>query len=205
MMAIKAARAYTGRDRIAKFEGAYHGYYDDVQVSYSSRPDDWGPDDAPASVPSSGGVPKHRVLETLILPWNDPDACERLLTRHAAELAAVLVDPLSNRMGFIPPAEGFLRVPPAAHPAARHPPRLRRGHLVPGRLPRRPGPLRRGSRPDRLRQDHRRGLPGRRHRRTRRGDGGVRPRTREAADRLRRHVQRQPGEHDGAGSRRCGR
>ena len=49
MMAIKAARAYTGRDRIAKFEGAYHGYYDDVQVSYSSRPDHWGPEDAPAS------------------------------------------------------------------------------------------------------------------------------------------------------------
>jgi glutamate-1-semialdehyde 2,1-aminomutase len=108
MMAIKAARAYTGRDRIAKFEGAYHGYYDDVQVSFNSRPDHWGPDDAPASVPSSGGVPKHRVLETLVLPWNDTDACERLVTRHASELAAVLVDPLSNRMGFIPPAEGFL-------------------------------------------------------------------------------------------------
>jgi glutamate-1-semialdehyde 2,1-aminomutase len=108
MMAIKAARSYTGRDRIAKFEGAYHGYYDDVQVSFSSRPDDWGPDDAPASVPSSGGIPKHRVLETLVLPWNDRDACERLIERHATELAAVLVDPLSNRMGFIPPAEGFL-------------------------------------------------------------------------------------------------
>jgi len=108
MMAIKAARAYTGRDRIAKFEGAYHGYYDDVQVSFSSRPDNWGPDDAPASVPSSGGVPKHRVLETLVLPWNDPDACERLVSRHGAELAAVLVDPLANRMGFIPPAAGFL-------------------------------------------------------------------------------------------------
>jgi glutamate-1-semialdehyde 2,1-aminomutase len=108
MMAIKAARAYTGRDRIAKFEGAYHGYYDDVQVSFSSRPDDWGPDDAPASVPSSGGIPKHRVLETLVLPWNDRDATERLITQHRNELAAVLVDPLSNRMGFIPPADGFL-------------------------------------------------------------------------------------------------
>jgi glutamate-1-semialdehyde 2,1-aminomutase len=104
MMAIKAARAFTGRDRIAK----YHGYYDDVQVSFSSRPDDWGPDDTPASVPSSGGIPKHRVLETLVLPWNDRDACERLVTQHAQELAAVLVDPLSNRMGFIPPADGFL-------------------------------------------------------------------------------------------------
>jgi glutamate-1-semialdehyde 2,1-aminomutase len=108
MMAIKAARAYTGRDRIAKFEGAYHGYYDDVQVSFNSRPSDWGPDEAPASLPSSGGIPKHRVLETLVLPWNDPDGCERLLTRHRTELAAVVVDPLANRMGFVPPAEGFL-------------------------------------------------------------------------------------------------
>jgi glutamate-1-semialdehyde 2,1-aminomutase len=108
MMAIKAARAFTGRDRIAKFEGAYHGYYDDVQVSFSSTAADWGPEDAPASVPASGGLPKHRVLETLVLPWNDREACERLVTRHRGELAAVLVDPLSNRMGFIPPAEGFL-------------------------------------------------------------------------------------------------
>src|SRR5436190_1297821 len=108
MMAIKAARAYTGRDRIAKFEGAYHGYYDDVQVSFSSGPADWGPEHEPTSVPSSRGVPKHRVAETLVLPWNDRDAVERLLTRHAPEIAAVLVDPLSNRMGFIPPAPGFL-------------------------------------------------------------------------------------------------
>jgi glutamate-1-semialdehyde 2,1-aminomutase len=108
MMAIKAARAYTGRDRIAKFEGAYHGYYDDVQVSFNSRPENWGPDDAPASVPSSGGIPKHRVLETLVLPWNDRDACERAIERHRTELAAVIVDPLANQMGFIPPADGFL-------------------------------------------------------------------------------------------------
>ncbi|MGH7322083.1 MAG: aspartate aminotransferase family protein [Candidatus Rokuibacteriota bacterium] len=108
MMAIKAARAYTGRDRIAKFEGAYHGYYDDVQVSFNSGPADWGPEDGPASVPSSGGVPKHRIQETLVLPWNDREATERLVTQYRSELAAVIVDPLSNRMGFIPPAEGFL-------------------------------------------------------------------------------------------------
>src|SRR5262249_15003941 len=108
MMAIKAARAYTGRDRIAKFEGAYHGYYDDVQVSYSSRPADWGPDDAPASTPSPVCVPKHPVADTLSLAWDDFDACGRLSALHAAELAAVLVDPLANRRGFIPPAEGFL-------------------------------------------------------------------------------------------------
>jgi glutamate-1-semialdehyde 2,1-aminomutase len=108
MMAIKAARAFTGRDRIAKFEGAYHGYYDDVQVSFNSGPGNWGSPDEPASVPSSGGVPKHRALETLVLPWNDADATERLLVRSRSEVAAVLVDPLANRMGMIPPAPGFL-------------------------------------------------------------------------------------------------
>lgn len=109
MMAIKAARAFTGRDRIAKIEGAYHGYYDDVQVSFNPTPPGWGPDDAPASLPSSGGIPKHRIQETLVLPWNDPEAAERLLTRHKSELAALIVDPLANRMGFIPPAPGYLQ------------------------------------------------------------------------------------------------
>jgi glutamate-1-semialdehyde 2,1-aminomutase len=109
MMAIKAARAFTGRDRIAKVEGAYHGYYDDIQVSFHSTPPNWGPDDAPASLPSSGGIPKHRVQETLVLPWNDADATERLVLRHKNELAAVIVDPLANRMGFIPAAPGYLK------------------------------------------------------------------------------------------------
>jgi glutamate-1-semialdehyde 2,1-aminomutase len=109
MMAIKAARAFTGRDRIAKIEGAYHGYYDDVQVSFNSSAPQWGPADAPASLASSGGIPKHRVQETLALPWNDADAAERLITQHKSELAAIIVDPLANRMGFIPPAPGFLK------------------------------------------------------------------------------------------------
>ena len=106
--AVRLARAYTGRPRVLKFEGAYHGYYDDVQVSFHSTPPAWGPDDAPASLASSGGIPKHRVQETLVLPWNDADSTERLLVRHKNEIAAVIVDPLANRMGFIPPAPGFL-------------------------------------------------------------------------------------------------
>jgi glutamate-1-semialdehyde 2,1-aminomutase len=109
MMAIKAARAFTHRDRLAKIEGAYHGYYDDVQVSFNSTPPQWGPDDQPASLPSSEGIPKNRAQETLVLPWNDADAAERLLSRHKSELAAVIVDPLANRMGFIPPAPGYLK------------------------------------------------------------------------------------------------
>ena len=113
MMAIKAARAYTGRDRIAKFEGAYHGYYDDVQVSFASAAPAWGGADEPASLPSSGGLVKHRVEETLVLPWNDLDNTERLLMRHRGEIAAVLVDPLSNRVGLHSAHGGVSRATPA--------------------------------------------------------------------------------------------
>ena len=108
MMAIKLARAFTGRSRLAKFEGFYHGYYDYVQVSYSSAPANWGPDDAPASTPSSGGLADSVLDDVLVLPYNDRAAVERLLEQHGSHLAALIVDPLSNRAGFPLPAEGFL-------------------------------------------------------------------------------------------------
>lgn len=107
MLAIKLARAFTGRHRIAKFEGFYHGYYDYVQVSYSSTPSNWGPDDAPASVPSSGGLAPSAVDEVLVAPYNDREALERLLGRHGHSIAAFITDPLSNRAGFPLPADGF--------------------------------------------------------------------------------------------------
>jgi glutamate-1-semialdehyde 2,1-aminomutase len=108
MMAIKAARVFTDRDRIAKFEGAYHGYYDDVQISMNSIAPEWGDVTAPASLPGSGGIPDHRVQETLILPWNELDLIERLIIQHKNELAAIVIDPFCNIMGFIPPDPGFL-------------------------------------------------------------------------------------------------
>lgn len=107
MMAIKLARAFTGRSRVAKFEGFYHGYYDYVQVSYSSSPKEWGPAEAPASLASSGGLAASVLDDVLVLPFNDENAVEALLARHGGELAALLVDPLSNRAGFPMPAEGF--------------------------------------------------------------------------------------------------
>ncbi len=107
MMAIKLARAFTGRSRIAKFEGFYHGYYDYVQVSYSSTPETWGDPDAPASVPSSGGLADSVVDDVLVLPFNNRAAVERLLEQHGQSIAALIVDPLSNRCGFPRPAEGF--------------------------------------------------------------------------------------------------
>ena len=108
MMAIKLARAFTGRSKIAKFEGFYHGYYDYVQTSYASSPGNWGPADAPATTPSSGGLAEDVLGQVLTMPYNDATAVERLLERDGHSIAALILDPLSNRAGFPPPAEGFL-------------------------------------------------------------------------------------------------
>ncbi|MCY4438029.1 MAG: aspartate aminotransferase family protein [Chloroflexi bacterium] len=108
MLAVKLARAFTGRSRIAKFEGFYHGYYDYVQVSYSSQPDTWGPADAPHSVASSGGLADSVESDVLTLPYNDRESVIRLLEQHGSDIAALLYDPLCNRAGFPLPQDDFL-------------------------------------------------------------------------------------------------
>src|SRR6185503_18288538 len=70
MMAIKAARGFTGRPKIAKFEGAYHGSYDYAEVSLSSGPAEWGPADAPASIAYSNGTPPSVLEDVVVLPFN---------------------------------------------------------------------------------------------------------------------------------------
>jgi glutamate-1-semialdehyde 2,1-aminomutase len=107
MMAIKLARAFTGRDRIAKFEGFYHGYYDYVQISDNVTPANWGPAESPASIPSSNGIAGGVSEDVLVLPFNDRTAVEQLFERHGQAIAALVVDPLSNRAGFPLPERGF--------------------------------------------------------------------------------------------------
>ena len=107
MMSVKLARAFTGRSRIAKFEGFYHGYYEYAQVSYNSGPGNWGPESEPASVASSGGLADSVVDDVLVLPFNDRDAVERLFAESGKSIAALLMDPMSNRAGFPRPADGF--------------------------------------------------------------------------------------------------
>lgn len=108
MLAVKAARAYTGRHKIAKFEGAYHGIYDYVQVSEGPAADEWGEIDAPASI-IERGTPPSVAEDVIVLPWNRVDECRRLLIEHREDLAAVLVDPLPMGIGFIAPRPGFLQ------------------------------------------------------------------------------------------------
>jgi len=108
MMAIQAARAFTGRSKIAKFEGCYHGAYDYAEVSVGPRPDQAGDSLAPRSVAESAGVAWSAPDEVVVLPFNQPDAVARILAKHAGELAAVLVDPLPHRSGFPDPLADFL-------------------------------------------------------------------------------------------------
>ena len=109
MMAIKAARGFTGRSKIAKFEGAYHGSYDWAEVSLGSGADEWGPLDAPASVPYSKGTPRSVLDDVVVLPFNRTELAVARIEREAKHLAAVLIDPMPNRAGLIPARPDFLR------------------------------------------------------------------------------------------------
>ena len=107
MLAIKAARAFTGRHKIAKFEGAYHGLYDYAEISEGPTPDDWGEADAPASI-TEPGTPPSVARDVVVLPWNRPEVCRKLIEQNRNELAAVLVDPMPLGIGMISPRPGFL-------------------------------------------------------------------------------------------------
>jgi glutamate-1-semialdehyde 2,1-aminomutase len=108
MMALKGARAHTGRSRIAKIEGAYHGSYDYAEVSLASNPDNWGSLPAPASTAYSRGTPPSVLEDVVVLPFNHTEQAVARIERHARTLAAVLVDPVPNRVGLMPARREFL-------------------------------------------------------------------------------------------------
>lgn len=102
MYAIRLARAYTGREKILKFEGGYHGMSAEAQMSLApTRLVNF-----PQAVPDSAGIPEAVRTEMLIAPFNDPDYLESLLKEHGDDVAGIIVEPLQR---IIPPAPGFLR------------------------------------------------------------------------------------------------
>lgn len=107
MMAMKAARAFTGRPKIAKVEGAYHGSYDYAEVSLDSNPANWGAS-APASVAYAQGTPAAVTDDVVVLPFNDPEAACTLIRANEGQLAAVLVDPMPNRAGLVPATQEYI-------------------------------------------------------------------------------------------------
>jgi glutamate-1-semialdehyde 2,1-aminomutase len=110
LFAVRAARAHTGRDIVAKVEGSYHGNIDAVEISVFPKPNQWGDASAPQAQPEGLGIPTHVVENTLVLPFNDVDAARRLIQEHASQLACVLIDPAPPRMGFIEASDSFLQM-----------------------------------------------------------------------------------------------
>lgn len=108
MCALKAARAFTGRPKIAKVEGAYHGLYDYAEVSQTSQPANWGDAERPKSVPVTYGTPRSAMDEVVVIPFNDIDRAIAILEDHAEELACVLIDLVPHRVGLMPAGRGFV-------------------------------------------------------------------------------------------------
>lgn len=110
MNALRAARAFTGRDLIVKMEGGYHGTYDDVEVSVHPDPSSPGAGDrhAPLPVLDEVGVSANTLDNVLVIPFNDLEAAERLMAERGDEVAAVIVEPVLGAGGMIPAAPSFL-------------------------------------------------------------------------------------------------
>jgi glutamate-1-semialdehyde 2,1-aminomutase len=101
MSGLRLARAYTGRSKIIKFEGCYHGHADFLLVRAGSGVTTLG-------LPDSAGVPEAAAQDTLVAPYNDLRAVDRLFSENRGEIAAVIVEPVAGNMGVIPPEPGFL-------------------------------------------------------------------------------------------------
>jgi glutamate-1-semialdehyde 2,1-aminomutase len=102
MSAIRLARAFTGRSKILKFDGCYHGHADSFLVKAGSGV-------ATLGLPDSAGVPAEQSALTISVPYNDLETVREALERNRAEVAAIIVEPVAGNMGTVPPARGFLQ------------------------------------------------------------------------------------------------
>jgi glutamate-1-semialdehyde 2,1-aminomutase len=101
MSALRLARGFTGRRKILKFEGCYHGHSDGLLVAAGSGV-------ATLGIPGSPGVPEGTVADTLVAPYNNVRAVEEVVAAHGADLAAVIVEPVAGNMGCVAPRDGYL-------------------------------------------------------------------------------------------------
>lgn len=108
LYAVRLARAFTGRRKIIRFEGMYHGFSDGVYWSKHPRVEDAGPDAAPRAVPQGPGMPAAVDQSLIILPWNDVAALKAAFAREGDDIAAVLTEPIMCNTGCILPEPGYL-------------------------------------------------------------------------------------------------
>ena len=110
MLALRLARAHTGRTKFLKFEGHYHGWYDPYCLNGHSHPaHELGPKENPTRFPDSEGIPATTFDDVVLAPWNDLEALENILRRHGSDLAAIITEPIMANMGCILPREGYLQ------------------------------------------------------------------------------------------------
>ena len=109
MAAIRLARGVTGRPKILKFEGHYHGWHDDLLVSSNVLPPSaLGLRSDPVKIPDSSGLNRSALDDTIVVPWNDLPALQRAVENHPGQIAAIISEGIMANMGVIPPANGYL-------------------------------------------------------------------------------------------------
>lgn len=108
MFALRLARTFTGRMKIAKMEGGYHGTYDGVSISVRPKLEDAGPVTRPIALPDANGLPSHVVEDVLVLPFNHMDETKALIEEYADQLAAIIIEPVLGVGGMIVPTSGYL-------------------------------------------------------------------------------------------------
>jgi glutamate-1-semialdehyde 2,1-aminomutase len=110
MLALRLARAHTGRTKFLKFEGHYHGWYDPYCLNGHSHPaNELGPKENPTRFPDSEGIPATTFDDVVLAPWNDLEPLETILRRHGHQLAAIITEPIMANMGCILPRDGYLQ------------------------------------------------------------------------------------------------
>lgn len=108
MAMMKASRAYTGKPKIAKSEGAYHGTSNFAEVSQAPNPTNWGSIDSPNSVPHVHGTPQGLLNNVVIFPYNDTERTLAILDRHAGDIACVMIDPVPHRVGLCKADDSYI-------------------------------------------------------------------------------------------------